>query len=159
MAERRQLRAAGGILKSRLLGLASFLSYIGGPFYFHGLLMPHVGGKWPAFLITLAPVSLMWWGADEMSESRPSPGIIRAGLLGLVITLCMHLYALWGLVRGLGAEPAPFQYLGIAVGMAWSVAYWFESRRWLGSRGTSGEGDGDSPGTGDPSSPTPIEPS
>lgn len=152
MAKRRYLRAAKAIFNRHLISLVAFVSYLGGPFFIADLLMPRFG-KWPALLITGTPMGLMLFGTLQMNHAygRPSRGVLWAGFLGLVISMFMHLYAVWGLVRGLGAEYAQFHFVGIAGGILWSLVYWLQARLYLGRRGTSG--------VGDPSSPKPIEPS
>jgi len=89
---------------------------------------------------------------DSDLHSRGSFTAVRAGRLGLYIVLAMHAHAVWCFVEGFRVADQALHYLGIAVGVAWSIAYLWVARRWASFA--------DHPArAGDPASNQPIEPS
>jgi hypothetical protein len=115
-----------------MLKIAALFTYCGGPLLVAGVLKPRLNGT-PAFLITFLPVGLMVVGAlclYDDTRSRWSSAAVRAGRLGLYVALGMHAYAVWRFAHGHHVPDQSLHYLGIAVGVAWSVAYLRAARRW-----------------------------
>lgn len=131
-------------MRDAVLRIAALFSYCGGPLFISGVLKPRVSGV-PGFLLTFLPVGLMVVGAlclDDDTRSRWSFAAVWAGRQGLYVVLGMHAYALWCFVDGVRVPDQSLHYIGIAVGLAWSVAYLRAARRWVSSaRGASHAGD------------------
>lgn len=140
-------------MKHFAIKISALFSSCGGPLFVFELLKPRLGVK-PAFFVTYLPVGLMVIGAlclDDPLRDRWSLTAVQAGRLGLIIALLMHAYALWCFVSGARVSEQWLYYFGIAVGVAWSVAYLRAARRWMpSSAGSSAR---------DPASTEPIEPS
>lgn len=120
-------------MRELFLKLAALFSYCGGPLFIAGLLKPRFGMGPAVFLATFLPVAMMVVGAYNLDYS-PSPmsvAIVRLGLLGVVITLGMHVYAVGCFVRGIHVPDQGLHYFGIAVGIVWSVVCVREVRRWM----------------------------
>ena len=139
-------------MKEGALKIAALFSYCGGPLFIADLLKPRIGTA-GAFVITFLPVLLMVMGAlfmDDDIRSRWAFAAVRAGRVGLYIVAGMHVYALWCFAHGVRKPDQTLYYLGIVVGVAWSIYYLRAARR--GVRPTDAS-------SFDPSSPKPIEPS
>ena len=140
-------------MKDAVLKIAALFSYCGGPLFIADLLKPGLGTGLP-FFITFLPVGLMVLGAlclDE-TQNRWSFMAVTAGRQSVYIVFGMHLYALWCFVDGVRVPDQRLHYIGIAVGMVWSVAYLRAARRWMSSPGGAAAGDDGAP-------TRPIEPS
>jgi hypothetical protein len=124
-------------MRETVLKIAALFSYCGGPLFIGEILKPRFGAG-PAFLVTFLPVGLMVIGALCLDDTRNrwSFAAVWAGRLGLYIALGMHLYALWCFVDGVRMPDQSLYYLGIAVGMAWSIVYLRAARRWSDSTET-----------------------
>ena len=123
------------MLRVVVLKVAALFSYCGGPLFLGELLKPRLGAI-PSFVITFLPVGLMVLGAiylDDDPRSRWALAAVRAGRLGLYIVLGMHAYAVWRFMNGVHVREQGLYYFGIAVGLAWSVAYLYAARRWTAS--------------------------
>src|SRR6266850_8248803 len=119
-------------MREAVLRIAALFSYCGGPLYIADVMKPRLNGV-PAFLITFLPVGFMVVGAlflDDAIRDRTSFAAVWAGRQGLYIVLGMHVYALWCFVSRDRVPDQSLHYLGIAVGVAWSVAYLRAARRW-----------------------------
>ena len=141
------------MLKELALKLAALFSYCGGPLFVADVLKPHLPSGLP-FLLTFLPVGVMVIGAlclDDDTHSRWSRAAVWAGRQGLYVVLVSHVCAIWCFAMGVHVPDQGLHYFGIGVGLAWSVAYWRASRRWLLSARRSA-------GTSDSSSTEPIEP-
>jgi hypothetical protein len=141
-------------MREAVLKIAAIFSYCGGPLFIVNRLKPHFNVGL-AISITMLPVVLMVVGAlclDDDTRSRWSFAAVWAGRQGLYIVLGMHVYALWCFVDGIRVADQFLHYIGIAVGVAWSVAYLRAARRWASSPGGSSR-------TDDRASTGPIEPS
>lgn len=141
-------------MKDAVLKLAALFSYCGGPLFIADLLKPRMDVL-AAFLVTFLPVGLMVVGAlllDDDPRSRWAFAVVWAGRQSLFIVLGMHLLALWYFVQGVRVPDQALHYIGIAIGLGWSVYYLRASRRWARPGGGS-------PGASDPASTEPIEPS
>jgi hypothetical protein len=140
------------MIREVLLRIAALFSYCGGPLFIADLLKPRMSAGM-AFLITFPPVLLMVLGAllmDDDLRSRWASTAVRAGRLGLYIVLGTHAYALWCFVRGVRMPDQVLHYLGIGIGVVWSIYYLRAARRWVRLTDSS---------SFDSSSPKPIEPS
>lgn len=124
-------------MRETVLKIAALFSYCGGPLFIGELLKPRFGAG-PAFLVTFLPVGLIVIGALCLDDTRNrwSFAAVWAGRLGLYIALGMHLYALWCFVNGTRTPDQSLYYLGIAVGMVWSIVYLRAARRWSDSTET-----------------------
>ena len=124
-------------MREAVLKIAALFSYCGGPLFVGELLKRRIG-QGPAFLITFLPVGLMVIGALCLDDTRNrwSSAAVWAGRLGLYIVMGMHLYALWCFVDGTRTLDQSLYYLGITVGMVWSIAYLRAARRWSDSTET-----------------------
>jgi hypothetical protein len=141
-------------MREAVLKIAALFSYCGGPLFIADLLKPHLGFGL-VFWMTFLPVLLMVLGAiglDDDARNRWSSAAVRAGHLGLYTVLGMNAYALWCFVDGVRMPDQSLHYLGIAVGVAWSLAFLRAARRWASSAGGSSH-------AGDRASTEPIEPS
>jgi hypothetical protein len=121
------------MMREAVLRIAALFSYCGGPLFIADALKPRLDSK-PAFLMTFLPVGIMVVGAlciDDDIRSRWSFGAVWAGRQSLYIVLGLHTYALWCFVRGVRVPDQSLHYIGIAVGVAWSVAYLRAARRWV----------------------------
>src|SRR5262245_57009707 len=131
------------VLREIVLKVAALFSYCGGPLFIIDLLKPRpdVG----TFVISFLPVGLMVVGAlclHDDTHSRWSHAAVWVGRQSLYVVLGMHAYAVWRFAHGVRVPDQSLHYLGIAVGVAWSVAYLRASRRWVSSaRGGSHAGD------------------
>jgi hypothetical protein len=133
-------------MRMAVLKIAALFSYCGGPLFINELLKPHLGVN-PTFLVTFLPVGLMVLGALCLDETRNrwSNAAVWAGRQGLYIVLGMHLYALWCFVNGTRVPEQSLYYLGIIVGVVWSIAYLRAARHWTSlPDGSSRERDRDS---------------
>ena len=140
-------------MKVALLKIAALLSYCGGPLFIADVLKPR--HSLVVFLMTFLPVGIMVVSAFFLyddTRDRFSFGCVWAGRQSLYIVLGMHVYALWCFVGGVRVPDQSLHYVGIAVGMAWSVAYLRAARRWVPSSRSSSH-------AGDPASTEPVEPS
>ena len=141
-------------MKEAVLRIAALLSYCGGPLYVADALSPGPGVRPMVFILTFLPVGLMVLGAfclDDDPRSRWSAAAVWAGRQGLYVALGMHVYALWRFWNGARSADQVLHYVGIAIGVAWSVVYLQAAHRWESSRR--------SVLTGGPQSTAPIEPS
>ena len=141
-------------MREAVLKIAALFSYCGGPLFIADVLKPRLK-LGLAFSITFLPVALMVLGAlclDNDTRNRWSFAAVWSGRLGLYTVLGMNVYALWCFVDGVHVPDQSLHYLGIAVGVLWSVAYLRAARRWVSSPGGSSH-------TGDRASTEPIEPS
>src|SRR5262249_53539490 len=139
-------------MKEAVLKLTALFSFCGGPLFVAELLKPRIGTG-QGFVITFLPVGMMVIGTLclEDNRSRWTIAVVRTGLLGLVIVMGMHLYALWCFANGVRIAEQYLYYFGITVGMGWSIFYLRAARRW--------EASGDDPAqAGDRAAET-IEPS
>ena len=119
-------------MREAALKIAALFSYCGGPLFIADLLKPRFKFGW-VFLMTLLPVALMVFGAfclDFDTRSRTSFAIVRAGRLGLYAVLGMNVYTVWCFMNGVRVPDQSLHYLGIVIGVAWSVAYLRAVRRW-----------------------------
>lgn len=128
-------------MREALLKIPALLSYCGGPLFIASILKPRFAGP-TIFLMTFLPVIFMLVGAfflyDYDTRDRWSFAAVWAGRQGLYIVLGMHVYALWCFAGGVRVPDQRLHYLGIAVGVAWSVAYLRAARRWVSPpRGSS----------------------
>ncbi len=140
-------------MKLAALKIAALFSYCGGPLFLAGVLSPRIDVT--TFLMTFLPVGLTVVGAlclDDDTRSRWSATAVWAGRQGLYIVLGMHAYAVWRFVDGVRVPDQSLHYLGIAVGVAWSIAYLRAAGRWARSTGGPARAD-------DSASAKPIEPS
>lgn len=120
------------MIKEGVLKITALFSYCGGPLFIAELLKPHFD-KVVVFLVTFFPVLLMVLGAllmEDDTASRWSAAFVRAGRWGLYMVLVMHAYALACFLSGTRASEQGLYYLGIAVGVGWSIAYLRAARRW-----------------------------
>jgi hypothetical protein len=120
-------------MRETFLKLAALLSYCGGPLFVADLLKPRFGMGPAVFLATFLPIGMMLMGAfyvDDRDGSGVTAAFVRLGVLGLVITLGMHVYALGCFVQGLRVPDQGLHDVGIAVGVPWSVVYLRAARRW-----------------------------
>lgn len=141
-------------MREALVRIAALFSYCGGPLFIADFLKPRLSGGL-AFLITFLPVGFMVLGAfflDDGTRDRWSLAAVWAGRQGLYLALGMHVYAAWCFVDGVRVPDQSLHYLGIAVGVTWSVAYLRAAHR----RGASSRGPSHA---GDRASTEPIEPS
>ena len=124
-------------MREAVLKISALFSYCGGPLFIGELLKPRLGVR-TAFLITFLPVGLMAVGALCLDDTRNrwSIAAVWAGRQGLYIVFAMHLYALWCFLDGIRVPEQSLYYLGIAVGMVWSMAYLRAARRWSDSTET-----------------------
>jgi hypothetical protein len=137
-----------------VLKIAALLSYCGGPLFIADILKPRLN-MGLAFSMTFLPILLMLLGAFCLGDPTHGPWssrLVRGGRLGLFIVLGMNLYAIGRFVDGVRVPDQSLHYIGIAVGVAWSVAYLRAARRWTSSAGGQSH-PGDRPST------EPIEPS
>lgn len=140
-------------MNEAVLKIAALFSYCGGPLFIADVWKPRLNGV-PAFLITFLPVGFMVIGAlflNDATHDRTSFAAVWAGRQGLYIVLGMHVYALWCFVDGVRVPDQSLHYFGIAVGVAWSVAYLRAARRRVASPRCSSH-------TDDCASTEPIEP-
>ena len=77
---------------------------------------------------------------------------MRVAVLKIAALFSYCGYALWCFVDGVRVLDQSLHYLGIAVGVAWGIAYLRAARRWALSPGGSSH-------AGDRASSEPIEPS
>jgi len=141
-------------MREAVLRIAALFSYCGGPLFIADLLKPRFGVV-PVFLITFLPVGLMVVGAlclDFETRDRWSLAAVRAGRKSLYIVLGTHFYALWCFAGGMRVPDQSLHYLGIGVGVLWSIAYLRAARR-------SAAAPGDPARARDRLSNEPIEPS
>jgi hypothetical protein len=131
-------------MREALLKIAAIFSFCGGPLFIADVLKPRLNAGL-VFFMTFLPVGVMVLGALCLSyytRSRWTFAVVWAGRQGLYIVLGMHVYALWCFVNGVRVTEQSLHYLGIAVGVVWSVAYLRAARRWVSSpRGSSHAGD------------------
>lgn len=124
-------------MKVALLKITALFSYCGGPLFVGELLKPRLNAV-VVFLITFFPVGLMVAGAlclEDDLRSRWSRAAVSAGGKGLYLVLAMHLYALGSFLNGARVPEQGLYYLGIAVGVIWSVLYLRAARRWTPEAG------------------------
>jgi hypothetical protein len=115
----------GATMRDALLKITAIFAYCGGPLFVADLLKPRLGVG-PAFWITFPPVGLMVIGAlllDDDTRSRWAFAAVWAGRQCLYIVLGMHLYAIWCFAHGTRGPDQRLHYLGIAVGMVWTIVY------------------------------------
>lgn len=126
------------MLRELLLRLAALFSYCGGPLFIADILKRRLGPGPAAFLITFLPVGLMVLGGfslDDRTRSRWSRTMVWAGRQALFVVLGMHAYAAWFFAHGVRKPDQGLHYIGILVGVVWSVAYLRESHRWAAASG------------------------
>jgi len=139
-------------MREAVLKIAALFSYCGGPLFIADILKPRLNMSL-VFSITFFPVLLMVLGAlclDDRTRGRWSSRAVRGGRVGLFIVLGMNVYAIGRFVDGVRVPDQSLHYIGIAVGVAWSVAYLRAARRWMSSAVVH---------AGDRPSAEPIEPS
>jgi len=120
-------------MRDAVLRIAALFSYYGGPLFIADVLKSRFNFNL-VFLMTFLPVGFMVIGAlclDDDTRSRWSFGAVWAGRQSLYIVLGMHFYALWCYMDGVRVPDQSLHYIGIAVGVAWSVAYLRAARRWV----------------------------
>jgi hypothetical protein len=123
------------MMRDAVLRIAALFSYCGGPLFLADALKPRFDFNL-LFVLTFLPVGLMVIGAlclDDDIRSRWSFAAVWAGRQSLYVVLGMHVYALWCFMDGVRVPDQALHYIGIAVGVAWSVAYLRETRRWVSS--------------------------
>jgi hypothetical protein len=141
-------------LSIAFLKIAALFAFCGGPLLVSDQLKPRFGTP-AAFLVTIAPVIVMLFGAFFL-EDDPEDRIARAavwwGRQGLHVVLAMDAYAIWRFAHGLHVSEQWLYDAGIVVGLIWSAVYLRAGRRWVLARDRSA---GNPPGRDG----SPIEPS
>ena len=123
-------------LNIALLKIAALFSYCGGPLLVSGLLKPRLGTQ-GAFLVTIAPVLVMFFGAfflEDDVDDRIARAAVWSGRQGLYLLLAMDAYAVWSFAHGLRLSEPWLYYTGIVVGLIGSVLYLRAGRRWVEAR-------------------------
>jgi len=136
------------------LKIAALFSFCGGPLLVSDHLKPRFGTP-VAFLVTVAPVLVMLFGAlflEDRVEDRIAGAAVWWGRQGLYVALAMHAYATWWFAHGHHVSEQWLYYAGIVVGLIWSTVYLRAGRRWVVARNRSAGGPPESDGS-------PIEPS
>ena len=115
-----------------MLKIATLFSPFGGPHLVMDALRPWLG-KSVAAIIAIAPVVLIYIGADSLlnpDTSRRRKTFIRIGMVGIYLLGLMNIYAIGLLVQGQVAAQA-LTILGLLVGTILIVVYATFARRAL----------------------------
>jgi hypothetical protein len=126
-------------LSTAFLKIAALFSFCGGPLLVSDQIKPRFGTH-VAFLVTIAPVLVMLFGAlflEDDVEDRIARAAVWLGRQGLYVVLAMHAYAIWWFVHGLHVSEKWLYYAGIVVGLIWSTVYLRAGRRWVVARNRS----------------------
>lgn len=120
-----------------LFKLATLFSFCGGPLLVCELLKPRLGQD-PAFVVGMAPVALMAYGALTMRDGDDSRVVVWLGAIGAVVVLAFNLFAAWHLGTHSAVPDAGLISFGIGIGWIAGMAYLAVARARLGALGLRG---------------------